>query len=112
MAEGTDVAYATGDLERGGTTAAATGDAAGAVAVAIAGIAVDAAVFGRVDAVGPLVTELTAFRDGSAALGRAVQAAHDELSGRAGSVVRQGDQLVSDTTARAASVPPPSGSPS
>lgn len=104
---GTDVQYATETIGDGGADAAVTAEAAGAVAAEIASIEIDAAVFGRVDEAATLATDLTAFRDGAAALGRAVQTVHDDLADRADSAARQGDRMVDDTTAQADSVPVP-----
>ena len=104
---GTDVQYATGTIGDGGADAAVTAEAAGAFAAEIAATEIDEAVFGRVDEAATLAADLTAFRDGASALGRAVQAAHTTLADRADAVARQGDQMVDDTTAQADSVPVP-----
>jgi hypothetical protein len=51
---------------------------------------IDAAVFGQVDQVGPLVAALTAVRDDAAELGRQVQARHADLAQRTAGVAAGG----------------------
>lgn len=76
MTAGSDISFTSAGLRRGGALSDTTGDAAGAVARAIAGIVVDGAAFGQLPAAASLGAALAAFRDGHAELGRQVQAAH------------------------------------
>ena len=81
--------------------AADTADAAAAVAERVAGVVIDAAVFGEVAQAAALGAGLVAVRDGAAELGRQLQRVHADLAGRAGAVAGAGDQLTQETSARA-----------
>lgn len=111
MSTGGDVAFSSQELGRGGRLAAATGTAAESVAGELAGIAIEAAVFGRLAAAGELGVGLSAFRDGHAELTRQVQAAHADLAQRSAASAADGDRMVRDTTARAAAVPTAAAAP-
>ena len=108
MTVGTDLAYRTDVLRGAAGSAQIVADAAGGLAGRVAGVVVDAAVFGEVEGSGPVGAALVTARDGVAALARGVQRMHDDLAQRAGWTAVAGDQLTADTTARAAS-PPSSG---
>jgi hypothetical protein len=101
---GVDLCFATDGVRAGAGLSAATAATAGGVADRVAGIVVDAAMFGQVDQAGPLAAATAELRDDAAQLGRQVQARHGELAVRAAEVAGAGEQLVAATAGVAGSV--------